>query len=63
MCMNAGIHFTTSTCQHVMQETSMQHSMVESSIKIALKALPQNNGTKIELKVVVVNNMLGNINL
>ncbi len=61
MCMNAGIHFTTSTCQHGMQETSMQHSMVESSIKMALKALPQNNGAKIHLKVVVVNNMSGNI--
>jgi hypothetical protein len=41
----------------------MQHSMVESSIKTALKALPQNNGAKINLKVVVVNNMSGNINL
>lgn len=63
MCMNAGIPFTTSTCQHGMQETSMQHSMVESSIKTALKALPQNNGAKIDLKVIVVNNMSGNINL
>jgi len=55
--MNAGIPFTTSTCQHGMQETSMQHSMVESSIKTALKALPQTNGAKIDLKVIVVNNM------
>jgi hypothetical protein len=63
MCMNAGIHLTTSTCQHGMQETSMQHSMVGSSIKMALKALPQNNGAKIDLKVVVVNHMSGNIDL
>ena len=61
--MNAGIHFTTSTCQHGMQETSMQHSMLENSIKTALEALPQKNGAKIDLKVVVVNNMSGNINL
>ena len=61
MCRNAGIPFTTSTCQHGMQETSMQNSMVESSIKTALKALPQNNGAKIDLKVIVVNNMSGNI--
>jgi hypothetical protein len=39
MCIAAGIPFT-------MQETSMQHSMLESSIKTALEALPQNNGAK-----------------
>ena len=61
MYMNARIPFTTSTCQHGMQETSMQNSMGESSIKTALKALPQNNGAKIDLKVIVVNNMSGNI--
>jgi hypothetical protein len=55
MCMAVGIPFT-------MQETSMQHSMLESSIKTALEALPQNNGAKIDLKV-FVNNMPGNINL
>jgi len=56
MCVAAGIPFT-------MQETSMQHSMLENSIKTALEALPQKNGAKIDLKVVVVNNMSGNINL
>jgi len=49
--------------QHGMEEASFQHSMVENSIQQAMTAIPHVDGANINLKVVVVNNMSGNISL
>ena len=54
MYQKAGIPFPTQTGQQ---------GNVEASIKQTLSAIPAANGANINLKVIVINNMSGNINL
>ena len=44
-------------------KATSQHGILKATIKQTIFALPTANGTNINLKVIVINNMTGNINL
>ena len=44
-------------------KATSQHGILKATIKRTIFALPTANGKNINLKVIVINNMTGNINL
>jgi len=61
MYQEAGIPFPTQTV--FKEKATGQQGVVEASIKQTISALPAANGANINIKVIVVNNMSGDINL